>query len=34
VLILVNGISEALEERQFFSNIIDFGAFLKNERSD
>ncbi len=29
ILIHVNGISEALEEKQFFSNTIDFGAFLK-----
>jgi hypothetical protein len=32
VLIQVNGISEALEEKQFFSHIIDFGAFLKKEK--
>jgi uncharacterized protein len=32
VLIHVNTISEALEERQFFSNIIDFGSFLKKEK--
>lgn len=32
VLIHINGISEALEEKQFFSNIIDFGAFLKKEK--
>ncbi len=32
VLIHVNGISEALDERQFFSNIIDFGSFLKKEK--
>lgn len=31
VLIHVNGVSEALEDSQYLSNIIDFGKFLKKD---